>query len=55
MNLEKVDKILENLVNLAYDEVEEAVDDGYFNKQLAEGVGLVVSLAYQRWGKNNDK
>lgn len=55
MNLEKVDKILENLVDLAYEEVQQAVEDEYFNKQLAEGVGLVVSLAYQRWGKNNDK
>ena len=55
MNLDKVDKILEHLINLAYNEVEEAVDEGYFNKSLAEGAGLVVSLAYQRWGKNNDK
>lgn len=54
-DLDKVDKILENLVDLAYEESENAVETGYFSKSLAEGCGLIISLAYGRWGKFNDK
>lgn len=54
MLLEKADKILENLVNLAYEESTKVNQKGYFSKDFAEACGIVVSLAYGRWG-NNDK
>ena len=53
--LEKADKILENLVELAYKESTNINQKGYFSKDFAEACGIVVSLAYGRWGKDNDK
>lgn len=52
-NLEKVDKILENLVNIAYDESYKIAQKGYFSKDFVEACGIVVSLAYGRWGKHD--
>lgn len=52
--IDKVDKMLENLVALASNEAEKAVNRGYFSKDLAEACGVIISLAYGRWG-NNDK
>lgn len=52
--MDKVDKMLENLILLASNETEKAVIRGYFSKDLAEACGVVISLAYGRWG-NNDK
>ena len=52
--MDKADKILENLVELAHTESEKAKSRGFFSKDLAEACGLIVSLAYGRWG-NNDK
>lgn len=49
--LEKVDKMLEDLVDLASAEATKAKDRGYFSKDFAEAIGLVISLAYGRWGK----
>lgn len=47
--LDKVDKILENLVDLAYQETLKVNQKGYFSKDFAEACGIVVSLAYGRW------
>lgn len=52
--IDKVDKMLENLVTLASNETEKAITRGYFSKDLAEACGVIISLAYGRWG-NNDK
>lgn len=51
--LKKVDKILENLVELAYIESEKAVEKKYFTKDFAEACGIVISLAYGRWNEND--
>ena len=52
--IEKTDKILENLIELAYNESERAKSRNYFSKDLAEACGVIISLAYGRLG-NNDK
>lgn len=52
--LEKVDKMLEDLVDLASEEATKAKARGYFSKDFAEALGIVISLSYGRWG-NNDK
>lgn len=49
--LQKADKILENLVDLAYNESLKVREKGYFSKDFAEACGIVVSLAYGRWRK----
>lgn len=49
--LDKVDSILENLVELTYNEVNKTSQKGYFSKDFIEACGIVVSLAYGRWGK----
>lgn len=49
--IEKADKILENLVELAYAESTKVNQKGYFSKDFAEACGIVISLAYGRWGK----
>ena len=49
--LEKVDKMLEDLVELACKETTKAKDSQYFSKDFAEAIGIVISLAYGRWGK----
>lgn len=51
--MEKVDKILENLIELAYNESEDAKIRGFFSKDLAESCGVIISLAYGRWNKND--
>lgn len=51
--LEKVDKILEDLVNITYNEIEKTSQKNYFSKDFVEACGIVVSLAYGRWGKND--
>ena len=52
--LDKVDKMLKELVDLASNEAEKATARGYFSKDFAEACGIVISLAYGRWG-NIDK
>lgn len=53
--IEKVDKILENLVELAYSESTKVNQKGYFSKDFVEACGIIISLAYGRWGNLNDK
>lgn len=52
--IEKVDKMLTTLVDLANTEIEKANQRGYFSKDFAEACGIVISLAYERWGDAND-
>ena len=52
--LDKVDEILESLVNLTQNEVKKVNEKGFFSKDFVEACGIVVSLAYGRWG-NGDK
>ena len=48
-NLEKIDKILNNLLASAYDESLKINQKGYFSKDSVEAIGIVISLAYNRW------
>lgn len=52
--LDKVDQMLTDLIDLASTETTKAKQKGYFSKEFAEACGIVISLAYGRWG-NNDK
>lgn len=51
--LQKVDKILEELVDMTDKEVEKNKSKGYFSKDFIEACGVVVSLAYGRWRRKN--
>ena len=52
--IEKTDEMLGMLVELAHNEVSKAKSKGFFSKDLAEACGVIISLAYGRWG-NDDK
>ena len=52
--LEIADKMLDNLLDVAYEETTKIRQKGYFTKDFVEACGIVISLAYGRWG-NNDK
>lgn len=49
----KVDEILNNLIELAYIESERSLQKNFFSKDLAEACGIIISLAYGRYGKND--
>ena len=51
--LSKVDEMLEGIIDLTYNQVSGAKSKNYFSKDLAEAVGVVISLAYGRIGKND--
>ena len=51
--LDEIDKMLNNLVELANIEIEKAKINRYFSKDLAEACGVIISLAYGRWGKDD--
>lgn len=51
--LVKVDEMLDGLIELAYSQVKTAKAKNFFSKDLAEAVGVIVSLAYGRYGKND--
>ena len=49
--LEQADEILKTLVELTKEEVNQVkAKKGYFSKDFVEACGIVVSLAYGRWG-----
>lgn len=52
--LERADKLLIGLIDLAEMEMENSKAKKFFSKDLAEAVGLIISLVYGRFG-NNDK
>ena len=51
--LKDVDEILTDLIDLAKAQMKSAKSKNFFSKDLAEAVGVVVSLAYGRLGKND--
>lgn len=51
--MKKVDHILDNLIELAYDESYKALSKNFFSKDLAEACGIIISLSYGRFGKND--
>lgn len=51
--LKKTDEILNNLIELAHTESVKAKAKGFFSKDLAEACGVIISLAYGRYGKND--
>lgn len=48
--INKVDEMLKDLVDLASTETTKAKQRGYFSKDFAEACGVIISLAYGRWG-----
>lgn len=52
-NLKLADEILENLIDLAYAESRNAKNKHFFSKDIAEACGIVISLAYGRYMKND--
>ena len=51
--LKEVDEMLESLIELADNQLKAAKSKNYFSKDLAEAIGVVISLAYGRLGKND--
>ena len=51
--LKNVDEMLMDLIDLAKSQMDIAKQKKYFSKDLAEAVGVVISLAYGRMGKND--
>lgn len=51
--LEEVDEMLIELIDLANAQMKSAKAKNFFSKDLAEAVGVVISLAYGRLGKND--
>lgn len=52
-DVRKIDEILDNLIDLAYAESINAKNKHFFSKDIAEACGIVVSLAYGRYMKND--
>lgn len=52
--LKRVDDMLIDLIDLAEIQMQNSKSKNFFSKDLAEAVGVVISLAYGRFG-NNDK
>ena len=52
-NIEKADRILENLLNATVKESDKMIEKGYFSKDFVELCGIVASLTYGRWGKDD--
>ena len=52
-NIEKADKILDNLLNATLEESNKMIQKGYFSKDFVELCGIVVSLTYGRWRKDD--
>lgn len=49
--LDKVDEMLDGLIELAHNQIKSAKSKNFFSKDLAEAVGVIISLAYGRYGK----
>lgn len=48
--LNRLDKTLTDLIDIAEDVVAEAKEKKYFDRDFAEAIGIILSLAYGRWG-----
>lgn len=51
--IHRIDMILLDLIDLADAEIRNAKSKNFFSKDLAEAIGVVISLAYGRLGKND--
>ena len=51
--LKRVDGMLIDLIDLAEAQMQNSKTKNFFSKDLAEAVGIVISLAYGRFGKND--
>lgn len=51
--INKVDETLKDLVEISNKKAIEAKSKGFFSRDLAEACGVIISLAYGRWGKND--
>lgn len=54
IKIKQIDDMLDGLIDLAYNQIENAKAKNFFSKDLAEAIGVVISLAYGRLG-NYDK
>lgn len=52
-NINEIDKLLDDLIDLAQIQMENAKSKNFFSKDLAEAIGVVISLGYGRLGKND--
>ena len=51
--IHRVDMMLFDLIDLADAQMKNSKSKNFFSKDLAEAVGVVISLAYGRFGKND--
>jgi hypothetical protein len=51
--LDKVDQMLMDLIELASVKTTEAKQSKYFTRDFVESIGVIISLAYGRWGKGD--
>lgn len=51
--IEKLDKALMELTEMAIEEIEIAKERDYFSKDFAEAVCIIFTMAYNRWGNGN--
>ena len=52
--IERIDEMLLDLIDLAAEQLYNSKSKNFFSKDLAEAIGIVISLAYGRFS-NNDK
>ena len=51
--IHRIDMMLLDLIDLADAEIRNAKSKNFFSKDLAEAIGVVISLAYGRLNKND--
>ena len=52
-SINEIDKLLDDLIDLAQIQMENSKSKNFFSKDLAEAIGVVISLAYGRLSKND--
>lgn len=53
--IDKLDKALEDLTDIALNVISEAKEKNYFDRDFAEGVCIILTMAYNRWGNGDGK
>lgn len=54
INKKELDNMLEKLINHTHDYLDYSIKNDKYSKDLAENLYLVLSLAYERIGKDNE-
>lgn len=55
IDIGKLDEMFVALAEMTDKELKKAKEKGYFSKDLAEAVAVVLSIGYMRVSKNGDK